>query len=73
MGRLSYGRDWFKAQIAPAIRWAARKAGARPATDDEKLLRGFVVDLEAVDSVADLDLYWRAQPVTTVPREARRG
>lgn len=68
MGRISYGRDWFKTKMAPAIRWWAKQEGAKPRTEQEIMMEEFVIDLAAVETVADLELYWRAK---RGPKESR--
>lgn len=73
MGRIMYRTEYFRETIAPALKWAARASGERPLTDEEKKLRMFVFDLEAVNHVGDLDLHWRAQKPSTIPLEEKRA
>lgn len=71
MGRNGFGREWFKTKLTPAIRWWAKKEGPRPFTEAEHALRLFAFDLAGVETVSDLDLYWRAQPANSIPLEKR--
>lgn len=73
MGQVWYGREWFQKRIAPALRWWVKRDGDRPLTDSEKVIKGFALDMEPVETVADLDLHWRAQKKWTVPQEVKRG
>ncbi len=71
VGQLSYGRDWFKRHIAPALRWWVRRQGPRPRTPNEIAVKTMEIDMEAVETVADLQLYWHDQErhrPETVPR-----
>ena len=68
MGRYSWGRQWFKERLAPAIRSRAGK-GNGEMTDDELTLRVFEFDLEAIKCPADLELYWKGQRRDEVPKE----
>lgn len=70
---VAYGRDYFKRYVANAVRRFATGDGVAVATPEEKVLRGFGIDLEKVDGVADLQLYWRAQRARDVPKERLRA
>lgn len=76
MGRLWFGREWFRRHLAPALRWLV-KGGDRPSTEEEKSMRGWQIDLDAVRTPSDMELYWNAQERwgnTPVPKEVgRRG
>lgn len=63
MGRMTFGRQFFQERLVPWLKWfGGGQTGTRPRTPNELLLKEFEIDMEAVEHVGDLELYWAATP-----------